>query len=137
MSSSLQSEIETPWGKTAKYVSFSTDEMLLSRGRVLEADCIWSSSFISRVGMLAVSELSNGKSFSSDSIGTSVSAIAGGRGERLYVGLRLRYLPRSGTKSEFCTLLSVESVDTSGSASGQLVCTSVIVSSETPTNNIK
>lgn len=34
---------------------------------------------------------------------------------RLYVGLRFRYLPRSGTKSEFWTLVRVDRVATSGS----------------------
>lgn len=45
-----------------------------------------------------------------------VSSVSSRGRVRLYVGRRLRYFPRSGMKREFCTLVSVESVDTSGSA---------------------
>ena len=82
LSSSLQSEIETPWGKTAKYLSPNTDEMLLFRVRVVVAGCICSSYSFGKIGAVAVSDLSMAKSFSSGTLDISASAVPAGRRER-------------------------------------------------------
>lgn len=59
--------------------------------------------------------------FSSRSaVSSAVSPSKRGRGlDRVYVGVRLSTSPRLGTKREFCTLVKVDKVDTSGSLSRQ------------------
>ena len=47
------------------------------------------------------------------------SDVAVSKGLRLYSGRRLTHLPRLGTKSEFCTFVSVDKVETSGSFTSQ------------------
>jgi hypothetical protein len=102
-SSELQPWSCSPWGKTAKWSSSSLEVMEVRRCLRRAAFCSSSSpSSSSGAG-------SSGGGGASGGVGISVRRV------RVNVGLRLRYLPKSGTKREFWTLVRVDRVETSGS----------------------
>ena len=101
-----------PSGRTANWVSSSTDERLEAETRLSSV----------AGGMEPRFDVTDGSGGFDGSLGSSDEVVSsrssGSGGEIVYVGWRLTKVPRFGTKREFWTFVRVDKAAISGSGSG-------------------